>query len=64
MRRQRLICIGVLLAIVAVAIVTTAPSPVRGAAASPDQCIACHTDEAQLERLTPPDPPPTEAGEG
>jgi hypothetical protein len=36
----------------------------RGAAAPVDQCVACHTDVAKLRALTPPDPPPTEAGEG
>jgi len=30
----------------------------------PSQCIACHTDAAKLKPLTPPDPPPTEEGEG
>jgi hypothetical protein len=28
------------------------------------QCVACHTDAAKLKALTPPDPPPTEEGEG
>jgi hypothetical protein len=27
-------------------------------------CVACHTDAAKLKALTPPDPPPTEEGEG
>lgn len=31
---------------------------------APDQCVACHTDAAELKALTPPDPPPSEAGEG
>jgi hypothetical protein len=37
-----------------------------GAVESPasSQCAACHTDAAKLKALTPPDPPPTEAGEG
>jgi hypothetical protein len=35
------------------------------AAASPaSQCVGCHTDPAKLRALTPPDPPPTEEGEG
>ncbi len=29
-----------------------------------DQCVSCHTDAAKLKVLTPPDPPPSEAGEG
>jgi hypothetical protein len=29
-----------------------------------DQCVACHTDAAKLKALTPPDPPPSEEGEG
>jgi hypothetical protein len=28
------------------------------------QCVACHTDAAKLKALTPPDPPPSEEGEG
>jgi mono/diheme cytochrome c family protein len=32
--------------------------------AGANQCVACHTDAAKLKALTPPDPPPTEAGEG
>ncbi|MBP1779925.1 MAG: hypothetical protein H6Q86_5936 [candidate division NC10 bacterium] len=28
------------------------------------ECVACHTDSAKLKALTPPDPPPTEEGEG
>ena len=36
-----------------------------GAAAAPDtQCVACHTDPARLQALTPPDPPAEEEGEG
>lgn len=31
---------------------------------APSQCVACHTDAAKLKLLTPPDPPPTEEGEG
>jgi hypothetical protein len=27
-------------------------------------CVACHTDAAKLKALAPPDPPPTEEGEG
>jgi hypothetical protein len=29
-----------------------------------NQCVACHTDAAKLKALTPPDPAPTEEGEG
>jgi hypothetical protein len=28
------------------------------------ECVACHTDAAKLKALTPPDPPPSEEGEG
>ena len=28
------------------------------------ECIACHTDATKLKALTPPDPPPSEEGEG
>jgi hypothetical protein len=38
---------------------------VRAAAAdAPSQCVTCHLDAAKLKPLTPPDPPPSEAGEG
>jgi hypothetical protein len=36
----------------------------RGGAAPVNGCVACHTDAAKLKALTPPDPPPAEAGEG
>jgi hypothetical protein len=45
----------------------TMASAVSVAASNPssaDQCVACHTDAAKLKALTPPDPPPSEAGEG
>ena len=35
-----------------------------GAAAQESSCVACHTDAATLKALTPPDPPPSETGEG
>ncbi len=38
--------------------------PPDTAAAAASQCIACHTDAAKLKALTPPDPAPTEEGEG
>jgi hypothetical protein len=41
----------------------TAASPLAAASAD-NQCIACHTDVVKLKALTPPDPEPTEAGEG
>jgi len=37
-------------------------TPAAETAAS--QCVACHTDAAKLRALTPPDPPPSEEGEG
>jgi len=38
--------------------------PLSGAESVLSQCVACHTDAAKLKALTPPDPPPTEEGEG
>jgi hypothetical protein len=34
------------------------------AAQADNQCVVCHTDAAKLKALTPPDPPPSEEGEG
>jgi hypothetical protein len=34
------------------------------AAAADSQCVACHMDRARLKALTPPDPEPSETGEG
>lgn len=42
----------------------TPPASGAAAPAAPDACMACHTDAAKLKTLAPPDPPPTEAGEG
>jgi hypothetical protein len=37
----------------------------ESAAAQPEsQCVACHTNPAKLQALTPPDPPSEEEGEG
>jgi hypothetical protein len=41
----------------------TTASPLTAASAD-NQCIACHTDVTKLKALTPPDPEPSEAGEG
>jgi mono/diheme cytochrome c family protein len=40
--------------------------PLTGEAADTgtSQCVVCHTDAAKLKALTPPDPPPSEEGEG
>jgi mono/diheme cytochrome c family protein len=38
--------------------------PAEGAGPGTSQCVACHTDPAKLKALTPPDPPPSEEGEG
>ena len=38
--------------------------PVWAAGSGSSECVACHTDAAKLKALTPPDPPPTEEGEG
>lgn len=37
---------------------------VWAAGSGTSECVACHTDAAKLKALTPPDPPPTEEGEG
>jgi hypothetical protein len=34
------------------------------AAGADSQCVACHMDRARLKALTPPDPEPSETGEG
>jgi len=52
-----------------VAIILTAGAwlaftPETAAAAPGTQCVACHTDPARLQALTPPDPPAEEEGEG
>jgi mono/diheme cytochrome c family protein len=47
---------------VAQALVGVQPAWAGEAAVS--QCVACHTDAAKLKALTPPDPPPSEEGEG
>jgi hypothetical protein len=53
------------LLIAALAVMVPLPSPLATEAADqPSQCILCHTDTAKLKALTPPDPPPTEEGEG
>ncbi len=39
-------------------------TPISAETASPNQCVACHTDAAKLKALTPPDPPAVETGEG
>ena len=36
----------------------------RAGESAVSQCVACHTDAAKLKALTPPDPPPSEEGEG
>jgi len=56
----------VLVFLVLVPILLFAGVRAMGAAqtAAANQCVTCHTDAAKLKALTPPDPPPTEAGEG
>ena len=58
-RRARLLGAGLLLAL----FYGAAASPLAAAAAD-NQCIACHADVKKLKALTPPDPEPSEAGEG
>ena len=36
----------------------------RAGESAVSQCVTCHTDAAKLKALTPPDPPPSEEGEG
>jgi hypothetical protein len=38
--------------------------PAWAGEAAVSRCVACHTDAARLKALTPPDPPPSEEGEG
>lgn len=55
-----------LMAIALFSILLFGATGMTGAAvpAASSQCVACHTDAAKLKALTPPDPPPSEAGEG
>jgi hypothetical protein len=39
-------------------------TPISAESATPSQCVACHTDAANLKALTPSDPPVAETGEG
>jgi len=50
----------------ALALVVPLAWPAGPAAAdqAASQCVVCHTDAAKLKALTPPDPPPSEEGEG
>ncbi len=45
-------------------LVLAGPRSAQAAEATASQCVACHTDAAKLKALTPPDPAPTEEGEG
>jgi hypothetical protein len=54
----------VVILVLACMLVLGGVQPVKAADSAPSQCIACHTDPAKLKSLTPPDPPPTEEGEG
>jgi hypothetical protein len=56
----------VTIGLVAVTMLVLGAPALPGAAAAdaPSQCVTCHLDAAKLKLLTPPDPPPSEAGEG
>lgn len=60
---QRLVGVVFILAL-ASALVLGGIVSTPAADSAPSQCVACHTDAAKLKLLTPPDPPPTEEGEG
>jgi hypothetical protein len=61
---RRRILIPVVLG-VALLVLLAGTRPIGAAESGPvNQCVACHTDAAKLKALTPPDPPPSEAGEG
>jgi hypothetical protein len=53
-----------LLLALAVSLLFSFPAALGAADQTPSQCVACHTDAAKLKALTPPDPEPTEEGEG
>jgi len=52
-----------LIVALAVGMPLSSPTTTEGADQS-SQCMSCHTEAAKLKALTPPDPPPTEEGEG
>lgn len=55
----------VLATFVVVGVLAIGTTPWGTAEAQADnQCVACHTNSAKLQALTPPDPPSTEEGEG
>ncbi len=57
--------LGVMWAVPIVAGLVLALAPSGAAAQGFDgSCVTCHTDAATLKALTPPDPPPSETGEG
>jgi hypothetical protein len=60
--RQRAVIIPIL--VFAGLLVLGGIGSIDAADSAPSQCVVCHTDAAKLKPLTPPDPPPTEEGEG
>lgn len=46
------------------ALIVAGPLSAEAATSGTSQCVVCHTDAAKLKALTPPDPPPSEEGEG
>lgn len=59
----RSIIAGAVFVVVWVPMLAGTPSG-EGADSGTSQCVVCHTDAAKLKALIPPDPPPSEEGEG
>ena len=53
-----------LLLALALVVPLVCPAGLAAADQVASQCVVCHTDAAKLKALTPPDPPPSEEGEG
>jgi hypothetical protein len=62
-RFQRAVVFAVIL-VVGCFLIRTGTHPAWAAGPGDSQCVTCHTDASKLKALTPPDPPPTEEGEG
>jgi hypothetical protein len=63
-RRPRRIGVVALVLMAGCFLALDAAPSVWAASSGTSECVACHTDAAKLKALTPPDPPPTEEGEG
>jgi mono/diheme cytochrome c family protein len=65
MRTRRIgTVVGLLAAVVALALPLGLGTPPAPSAPAQDGCVACHTSKALLEPLVPPLPPPPADGEG